>query len=100
MLYLIRIYRYGGNYSAMVPDLPGCIAAADSIEETISLMAEAIALHLSAMRRHGEKIPNPTKRFDLNVDDFEDEELCTWIEPREPQNTRTPKKRKKTLSSK
>ena len=80
MRYLVKIYRYKDCYSAMAPDLPGCVAAADSIEGVRFLMAEAMALHLDAMRRRGEKIPKPRKRFQLDAADFEDEEVCTWID--------------------
>ena len=79
MRYLVKIYRYKGSYSAMAPDLPGCVAAAGSIEEVRTLMAEAMGLHLNAMRKSGEKIPKPKKRVQLDADDFEDEEICTWI---------------------
>src|SRR5258708_4999465 len=82
MRYLVKIYRYKGSYSAMAPDLPGCVAAARSIEKVSSLMAEAMGLHLDAMRKSGEKIPKARKRVQLDADDFEDEEICTWIEAR------------------
>jgi predicted RNase H-like HicB family nuclease len=89
MRFLVRVYFYGGNYSAMAPDLPGCVAAADTVEETVELMTEAIALHLDLMRKSGEKIPKPTKRVDLNVDDLEEGELCTWVEVRAPKTARS-----------
>jgi predicted RNase H-like HicB family nuclease len=80
MRFLVKIYHYKRSYSAMVPDLPGCIAAAGTIEECRRLIAEAMGLHLEAMRADGEKIPKPRKRVQMNADDFEDEELCTWID--------------------
>lgn len=80
MRYLVRIRRCKRTYSALAPDLPGCIAAAGTIEKTRALMAEAMALHLDAMRKHGEKIPKPRKRFQFDADEFEDEEICTWID--------------------
>lgn len=49
-----------GNYSAYAPDLPGCVAAGDTIEETERLMREAIELHLEAVRADGEEVPEPT----------------------------------------
>ncbi len=51
------------NYSAYVPDLPGCVATGATIEETVRLIREAMALHLSAMRRDGEPVPAPTVRL-------------------------------------
>ncbi len=50
----------GGGYSAWVPDLPGCVAAAESGEECEQLIREGIALHLAGMREDGEPIPEPT----------------------------------------
>jgi predicted RNase H-like HicB family nuclease len=77
---LVKIYRYKKSYSAMAPDLPGCVAVANSIEKVRTLMSEAMALHLDAMRKNGAKIPKQRKRVQLDADEFEDEEICTWIE--------------------
>ena len=79
MRFLVRIYHYGNSYSAMVPDLPGCVAAGDSVEEVRELIAEAIGLHLDLMRKSGEKIPVPAKHFDLDDADIEEGELITWV---------------------
>jgi predicted RNase H-like HicB family nuclease len=57
MRYLIVVERGPENFSAYAPDLPGCVAAADTEEETISLMKEALALHIEDMRSRGEEIP-------------------------------------------
>ena len=50
----------GSNYSAYVPDLPGCIATADSVAEIKRLMEEGIAFHIAGMREDGLPIPEPT----------------------------------------
>ena len=50
MRFLVGIYHADGNYSAMVPDLPGCVAAGDTVEEVRKLIAEGITLHLELMR--------------------------------------------------
>jgi predicted RNase H-like HicB family nuclease len=50
----------GTGYSAWVPDLPGCIAAAETWEECELLIREAIALHLAGMREDGDPIPEPS----------------------------------------
>ena len=76
MRYLVKIYHYKGSYSAMAPDLPGCVAAAKSLEKVRTLMAEAMGLHLNAMRKSGEKIPKPRKSVQLDADEFEDEEAA------------------------
>lgn len=49
-----------GGFSAWSPDLPGCIAAAATYEECVTLIHEAIAGHLEVMREHGEPIPVPS----------------------------------------
>jgi predicted RNase H-like HicB family nuclease len=48
------------GYGAFVPDLPGCVAAAATFEETEELIREAIEIHLEGMREDGEEIPVPT----------------------------------------
>jgi predicted RNase H-like HicB family nuclease len=48
------------NFSAYVPDLPGCVAAAETEQEVLKLVREAIDFHLEGMREAGEKIPEPT----------------------------------------
>jgi predicted RNase H-like HicB family nuclease len=80
MRFLIRIYQVSGDYSAVVPGLPGCVATADSVEKLRKLMAEAIALHLDLMRQSGEPTPEPTRRIDFPIDDASEEEFCTWVD--------------------
>ena len=48
------------GYSAHVPDLPGCVAAAATLDETRQLMKEAIQGHLECMRESGYSIPRAT----------------------------------------
>ena len=60
MRYAIVIERAEGNYSAYVPDLPGCVAVGDSVEEVEREIADAIHFHLNGMREDGEAIPEPT----------------------------------------
>jgi predicted RNase H-like HicB family nuclease len=60
MRYAIIIENDGNGCSAYVPDLPGCIAAADTVEEVRRLIAEAVQLHLEGMREDGDPIPEPT----------------------------------------
>jgi predicted RNase H-like HicB family nuclease len=60
MRYVVIYEKTGTGYSAYVPDLPGCIAAAKSLEETESLMRGAIELHLAGLREDGDPIPPPT----------------------------------------
>jgi predicted RNase H-like HicB family nuclease len=58
--YLIVIERGDGNFGAWAPDLPGCVAVGDTIEECEREMREAIAFHIEGLRLEGEPIPEPT----------------------------------------
>ena len=61
MRYAIIIEKVpGSNYSAYVPDLPGCVAAADTLDEIKQLMREAIEIHIAGMREDGLPIPEPS----------------------------------------
>ena len=53
------IERTGNGYGAYVPDLPGCIAAGDTLEETESLIREAVGYHIEMLRANGDLIPEP-----------------------------------------
>jgi predicted RNase H-like HicB family nuclease len=58
--YVVIIERdEAGGFSAWAPDLPGVIAAADSYDECVQLMREAIEFHLDGLRQDGEPIPAP-----------------------------------------
>ena len=58
--YAVIIERAKNNYSACVPDLPGCIATGPMPEEVEREIREAIEFHLEGMRLVGERIPEPT----------------------------------------
>jgi predicted RNase H-like HicB family nuclease len=64
--YAIVIEREPGskNYSAYVPDLPGCVATGDTVEEVKRLMQEGIEFHLEGLRKDGQTIPLPTTVVD------------------------------------
>lgn len=64
MRYLVLIEQTPTGFSAHVPDLPGCIAAGETRDETLQLIREAVAFHLDGMRLHGETIPPPTSEGD------------------------------------
>jgi predicted RNase H-like HicB family nuclease len=57
--YAIVIEKAPSNYAAYVPDLPGCVATGATVEETESLLREAIDLHLEGLREDGLTIPEP-----------------------------------------
>jgi predicted RNase H-like HicB family nuclease len=55
-----RYEKAATNYSAYVPDLPGCIATGVTVQETERLLREAIELHLAGIREDGDTVPVPT----------------------------------------
>jgi predicted RNase H-like HicB family nuclease len=60
MQYAVIIEWAGANYSAYVPDLPGCISTGRTLEEIKRNIQEAIEFHLEGMREDGDLIPKPT----------------------------------------
>lgn len=59
MRYAVIIERAGANVSAYVPDLPGCIATAASVEAVEREIREAIRFHIAGLRADGEPVPEP-----------------------------------------
>ena len=57
--YAVVIERGEKSYGAYVPDLPGCVAAAETRAEVEKLIAEAITLHIESLRVHGDPVPQP-----------------------------------------
>lgn len=64
MRYAIVIEKAEGNYSAYVPDLPGCVATGATVEEAEAEIREAIEFHLEGMREDGLPIPQPASRVE------------------------------------
>lgn len=58
--YVVVIEHEDEAWGAYVPDLPGCVAVGQSREEVERLIAEAIPLHLSSLREHGDPVPAPS----------------------------------------
>lgn len=65
MQYIVIVEPTETGYSAYAPDVPGCVAAACSIEETGRLMREAITGNLELLRERGEPVPVPASRATL-----------------------------------
>jgi predicted RNase H-like HicB family nuclease len=57
MRYAIVIEKAEGNYSAYVPDLPGCVATGASVAEVEAEIREAIAFHIEGLRADGLPVP-------------------------------------------
>jgi predicted RNase H-like HicB family nuclease len=55
--YVVVIEKAGNNYSAFSPDVVGCIATGDTIEETIAEMKDALSFHLESLLEDGAELP-------------------------------------------
>ena len=64
MRYAIVIEAAGNNFSAYVPDLPGCVATGTTSEATEQALREAIEFHLDGLREDGAPIPPPLSRVE------------------------------------
>jgi predicted RNase H-like HicB family nuclease len=64
MRYAIVIEQANSNFSAYVPDLPGCVATGDTVAEAERAIREAIEFHLEGLREDGAPIPPATSRVD------------------------------------
>lgn len=64
MRYAIVIEKAEGNYSAYVPDLPGCVATGKTYAEAEQQLREAIVFHLDGLREDGEQIPMPSSQVE------------------------------------
>ena len=60
MKYTVVIEKTENNYGAYVPDLPGCVAVAETQDELMELIREAMEFHIESMQLDGEEIPEPT----------------------------------------
>jgi len=65
MKYAVVIEKGENGYGAYVPDLPGCIAAADTKEEIKKLIHEAIEFHIEGLKEDGEPIPVPASSIEF-----------------------------------
>ena len=60
--FLAVIERAGDNWSAYLPDVPGCVATGGTPEEVRQRISEALAMHLEGLREDGLPIPEPTAK--------------------------------------
>ncbi len=68
MRYAVVIEKANGNYSAYVPDLPGCVATGATVADVQREIRAAIAFHLEGLREDGLPVPEPTS-------------ICEYLEP-------------------
>ena len=59
MKYVVVIEKGESNFSAYVPDLPGCVAAGDTVEEVEALIRGAMEMHIAGLREDGIAVPPP-----------------------------------------
>ena len=64
MRYAVVIEKASNNYSAYVPDLPGCVATGATVPETEAQIREAIEFHLEGLREDGLPIPSPSSHVE------------------------------------
>ncbi len=65
MKYLVVVEEGENGFGAYVPDLPGCVAAAESREEVVTLIQEAIEFHIEGLKMSGDPVPKPISRSEL-----------------------------------
>jgi predicted RNase H-like HicB family nuclease len=64
MRFAIVIERAEGNYSAYVPDLPGCVATGDTLQDVEAEIRAAIEFHIEGMREDGLEVPMPQSKVE------------------------------------
>ncbi len=62
MRYAVVIEQANGNYSAYVPDLPGCVATGASVADVKRDIRDAIRFHIDGLKEDGLPVPAPTSR--------------------------------------
>ena len=65
MKYAVIIEQGETSFGAHVPDLPGCVAVAETKEEVLRLIQEAIEFHIEGLREDGEPIPSPSSSIEF-----------------------------------
>jgi predicted RNase H-like HicB family nuclease len=65
MNYVVIVEKGPTSYGAHVPDLPGCVAAAESRDEVLALIREAIEFHVEGLRADGRPVPPPASSVEL-----------------------------------
>jgi predicted RNase H-like HicB family nuclease len=64
MRYAIVIEKAEGNYSAYVPDLPGCVATGETVKAVEIEIRDAIRFHIDGLKQDGLPVPAPTSIAD------------------------------------
>lgn len=64
MRYAVVVEKGETSFGAYVPDLPSCVAAAETKEEVLQLIHEAIEFHVEGLREDGQPIPEPSSSIE------------------------------------
>ena len=64
MRYAVVIEKAKRNYSAYIPDVPGCVSTGKTVQQTLGNLREALEFHFEGMREDGERIPDPETLVD------------------------------------
>jgi len=65
MKYLVIVEKSENGFSAYVPDLPGCASAAETRDEVVTLIQEAIEFHIEGLKESGDPVPQATSQSEL-----------------------------------
>ena len=65
MQYLVIVEKSENGFGAYVPDLPGCVASAETRKEVVTLIQEAIEFHIEGLKNSGEAVPRPKSQGEL-----------------------------------
>ena len=64
LTYAVVIEQTTNNYGAYASDVPGCISTADTPDEMIAMIREALTFHIEALSEDGDPVPEPTTSID------------------------------------
>ena len=64
LTYAVVIEQTSNNYGSYAPDVPGCISTADTAEEMLAMIREALTFHIEALIEDGDPVPEPTMSID------------------------------------
>ncbi len=64
MRYAVVIEKAGANFSAYVPDLPGCVSTGKTTAEVEANIRQAIEFHIQGLREDGEPVPPPSSQVE------------------------------------
>jgi predicted RNase H-like HicB family nuclease len=65
MRYAVVIEQGETGFGAYVPDVPGCVAAAETRDEVVRLIQDAIEFHIEGLKENGEPVPTPTSSIEF-----------------------------------